>query len=115
MQCFLVPNPRHIGCGRESQIRPQGGGQGRRLWSDQKAARPWGGYNALRITQDGICYSQGMIQNFKDEDTAELFQTRKNRRWQNIKAVALRKLDMVNAASILNDLRVPPGNHLEAL
>jgi proteic killer suppression protein len=56
-----------------------------------------------------------MIQSFKDEDTAQLFQARKNRRWQNIKAVALRKLDMVNAASILKDLRVPPGNQLEAL
>ena len=56
-----------------------------------------------------------MIQSFKDEDTAQLFQARKNRRWQNIKAVALRKLDVVNAASILKDLRIPPGNHLEAL
>jgi proteic killer suppression protein len=56
-----------------------------------------------------------MIQSFKDEDTAELFQERKNRRWQNIKAVALRKLDIINAVPILTDLRVPPGNHLEAL
>jgi proteic killer suppression protein len=56
-----------------------------------------------------------MIQSFKDKDTAQLFQARKNRRWQNIKAVALRKLDMVNAASILKDLRIPPGNQLEAL
>ena len=56
-----------------------------------------------------------MIQSFKDEDTAQLFQARKNRRWQNIKAVALRRLDMVNAASILKDLRIPPGNQLEAL
>jgi antitoxin HigA-1 len=56
-----------------------------------------------------------MIQRFKDEDTAELFQERKNRRWQNIKAVALRKLDIINAVPILTDLRVPPGNHLEAL
>ena len=53
--------------------------------------------------------SQGMIQSFKDEDTAELFQGRKNRRWQNLKAVALRKLDMIDAAAILTDLRVPPG------
>jgi toxin HigB-1 len=29
--------------------------------------------------------------------------------------VALRKLDMVNAARELVDLRVPPGNRLEAL
>jgi proteic killer suppression protein len=56
-----------------------------------------------------------MIQSFKDEDTAELFQARKNRRWQNIKVVALRKLDLIHAAALLTDLRVPPGNHLEAL
>jgi proteic killer suppression protein len=56
-----------------------------------------------------------MIQSFSDEDTAELFLTRKSRRWQNIKAVSLRKLDMLHAAAHLMDLRVPPGNHLEAL
>jgi proteic killer suppression protein len=56
-----------------------------------------------------------MIQSFKDEDTADLFQTRKNRRWQNIKGVALRKLDSIHAAGLLTDLRVPSGTHLEAL
>jgi proteic killer suppression protein len=56
-----------------------------------------------------------MIQSFKDEDTAELFLERKNRRWQNIKAVAFRKLDAIHAAVVLKDLRIPPGNHLEAL
>ena len=29
--------------------------------------------------------------------------------------VARRKLDMINAAATLSDLRVPPGNRLEAL
>jgi toxin HigB-1 len=56
-----------------------------------------------------------MIQSFKDADSAELFQARKNRRWQNIKVVALRKLDLIHAAVLLTDLQVPPGNHLEAL
>jgi proteic killer suppression protein len=56
-----------------------------------------------------------MIQSFKDQDTAELFQARKSRRWQSIKAVSLRKLDMIHAAALLTDLRVPPGNRLEAL
>jgi proteic killer suppression protein len=32
-----------------------------------------------------------------------------------IAAVALRKLDMLNAAADLNDLNTPPGNRLEAL
>ena len=56
-----------------------------------------------------------MIQSFKDEDTARLFQARKSRRWQSVQAVALRKLDMIHAAALLVDLRVPPGNRLEAL
>jgi proteic killer suppression protein len=56
-----------------------------------------------------------MIQSFSDEDTAELFLARKSRHLQNIKAVSLRKLDMLHAAVHLTDLRVPPGNHLEAL
>jgi len=56
-----------------------------------------------------------MIQSFKDQDKAELFLARKSRRWQSIKAVSLRKLDMIHAAAVLTDLRVPPGNRLEAL
>jgi proteic killer suppression protein len=55
-----------------------------------------------------------MIQSFNDEDTAELFVSRKSRRWQNIKAVSLRKLDMLHAAASLIDLRIPPANRLEA-
>jgi proteic killer suppression protein len=35
--------------------------------------------------------------------------------FQGIRAVALRKLDMLEAAARLLDLRAPPGNHLEAL
>jgi proteic killer suppression protein len=56
-----------------------------------------------------------MIQSFKDEDTARLFQARRSRRWQSIQAVALRELDMIHAAALLTDLRAPLGNRLEAL
>jgi proteic killer suppression protein len=56
-----------------------------------------------------------MIRSFKDEDTGKLFLARKSRRWQSIQAVALRKLDMIHAAALLTDLRVTPGNRLEAL
>lgn len=56
-----------------------------------------------------------MIQSFKDADTKELFETRSNRRWVAIKAVVLRKLDQLEASINLSDLRVPPGNRLEAL
>lgn len=60
-----------------------------------------------------------MILSFKDEATADLYHgknTRHVRRFpQNIISVALRKLDMLDAAYRLNDLREPPGNRLEAL
>lgn len=35
--------------------------------------------------------------------------------FRGIRAAALRKLDMLNAATRLLDLRAPPGNRLEAL
>jgi proteic killer suppression protein len=56
-----------------------------------------------------------VIQSFKDENTAELFLRRRNRRWANIASVAIRKLDLLDSAAVLNDLSVPPGNRLEAL
>ena len=56
-----------------------------------------------------------MIQSFRDDDTRELFETRTNRRWATIKTVASLKLDQVNAAINLEDLRIPPNNRLEVL
>jgi proteic killer suppression protein len=56
-----------------------------------------------------------MIQSFKNADTKELFETGSSRRWGSIQAVALRKLDQIEAAVNLSNLRVPPGNRLEPL
>jgi len=56
-----------------------------------------------------------MIRSFKCEDTHKLFIARKSRLWSSAQAVTLRKLDQLEAATTLNDLRVPPGNRLEAL
>ena len=56
-----------------------------------------------------------MIQSFKDAGTAELFEKRKSRQWSSIASVAIRKLDMIHAAAVLSDLKIPPGNELEAL
>lgn len=71
-------------------------------------------YNALHIMRYVIFYLK-MIQSFKDAGTKELFETGTNRRWVTIQAVALRKLDQIEAAINLNNLRVPPGNRLEPL
>lgn len=60
-----------------------------------------------------------MILSFKDEATEDLYHGRKSRKARtfpvNIVATALRKLDMLNAARRLEDLRVVRGNRLEAL
>lgn len=55
------------------------------------------------------------IQSFADQQTEELFSTGKSRRFANIKSVAERKLQMLDAAATLEFLRSPPGNRLEAL
>jgi toxin HigB-1 len=55
------------------------------------------------------------IQSFRDADTEALHLTGRNKRWANIAKVAIRKLDMLHAAPVLNDLRSPPANRLEAL
>jgi proteic killer suppression protein len=56
-----------------------------------------------------------MIRSFKDKETAELFREGRSRRWRAIATVAVRKLDMLDAAATLDDLRSPPGNRLKAL
>ena len=56
-----------------------------------------------------------MIKSFRGRDTERLFNRLPARRWQNVAAVARRKLEMLNAAKSLDELRIPPGNRLEAL
>ena len=57
-----------------------------------------------------------MIKAFKDNDAESLFNREPSRKLPTeIQRSALRKLRMLNQARTLNDLRVPPGNRLEAL
>ena len=56
-----------------------------------------------------------MIRSFGDKDTEALFADRFVRRFQGIARRAKRKLEAVNAASRLQDLKVPPSNRLEKL
>jgi proteic killer suppression protein len=56
-----------------------------------------------------------VIRSFADKDTKALFEDRPVRRFRAIERQARRKLLLLNAAGSLEELRVPPGNHLEAL
>jgi toxin HigB-1 len=56
-----------------------------------------------------------VIRSFACKDTEALFKTGRSRRFGQIAKVACRKLDLVDGAASMNDLRVPPGNRLEAL
>ena len=56
-----------------------------------------------------------MIKTFRDSDTRRLFERERVARFRNIESVARRKLEILDAAHRLDELRVPPGNRLEAL
>ena len=56
-----------------------------------------------------------MIKSFSCKDTEELASRDRVRRFVNIERVAQRKLEMLAAATSLEDLKVPTSNHLEKL
>lgn len=57
-----------------------------------------------------------MIESYGDRETRKLFEREPSRRLpEDIRRVAFRKLRMLHRATTLDDLRVPPGNHLELL
>jgi proteic killer suppression protein len=57
-----------------------------------------------------------MIQSFKCKETARIFETGFSRKFpQNIMKSAIIRLAMLNRSGKLDDLKVPPSNHLEKL
>jgi proteic killer suppression protein len=56
-----------------------------------------------------------MIRSFRDPKTQALFQDHDVPRFRAIERVARRKLLYLHQAKRLDDLKVPPGNRLEAL
>lgn len=59
-----------------------------------------------------------MIQSFANKDIEFFFFDDKAPRgvgWTNVRKVVRRKLAALDSAHLLGDLRVPPGNQLEAL
>ena len=61
-----------------------------------------------------------MILSFRDEGTQDIFNGDNSKAArsvcpQSLWKIAGRKLDQLDSVSTLNELRIPPGNHLEAL
>ena len=57
-----------------------------------------------------------MIQTFRCKHTAALFAGKESRKWTaSLQGLALRKLEMLDAADRIEGLRAPPGNRLEKL
>ena len=57
-----------------------------------------------------------MINSFKCQETERIFNGLSSRSFPaDIQALAERKLRMLNASEMMEDLSIPPGNHFESL
>jgi toxin HigB-1 len=73
------------------------------------------------VTTDNVFrYSGRVIASFRDKGTEDLFDGRDTKQARkacpsDLVRVARRKLDQLNQAAVLGDLRAPPSNRLEKL
>lgn len=78
-------------------------------------------YKNLSLTLDILTFGVNirthiMIKSFKCRETEKVHNRQSTRRWPiEIQKTAYRKLWYLGAAKAIEDLRVPPGNRLEAL
>lgn len=79
--------------------------------SNSLMAQGGNNYTASRYT----CYDTSMIQSFADDETRQIFLTGKSRKFGTAAKTAARKLQLVDYAKKLDDLKQPPGNRLEKL
>ena len=66
------------------------------------------------------CYHSGVIQSFKNTATEDIFNGKNTKDARKICPtdlwkVAARKLDQLDSVTVLNELKIPPGNKLESL
>lgn len=61
-------------------------------------------------------YNWGMIKSFKSKETEKIWNEEFSKKLpHDIQKRALQKLRMLHVASVLEDLKIPPNNRLEAL
>lgn len=70
---------------------------------------------SLGVTNARRWHHAVAILSFKCKDTRDLFTGQRRRRFLSIETEAMRKLAMLHRAAVLDDLRIPPNNRLEAL
>jgi toxin HigB-1 len=56
-----------------------------------------------------------VIRSFADKETLRLFETGRNRKLSSVARIAIRRLTQIDVVERREDLRMPPGNQLEAL
>jgi len=72
--------------------------------------------NDIHYTNNRIYRITLVIKDFRDKETELIAYGRRSRRLPlTIQRAALKKLRQLDAAATLEDLRIPPGNRLEAL
>lgn len=63
-----------------------------------------------------VTFVVSMIKSFGDKETEKIWNGLRSKKLPNeIQEIARRKLRMINSAEDLNDLKIPPSNHLEKL
>lgn len=72
-------------------------------------------YSRFAIITQCVTIHRVTIKSFKCSETKQLFERQRVKRFRNIESVARRKLEQMEWSESLDDLRVPPGNRLEAL
>lgn len=57
-----------------------------------------------------------MIKSFRDKDAERIFNRQRVKRFSlSVQKLAQRKLDLIEGADLIEDLRTPPGNRLDML
>lgn len=101
---------------------PGSPGRSIQIWGEETTSPPcllfrWPGSPTITLAVINACrYYHEVIKSFADRDTERLFRRERVRRLgAEVQRVALRKLRMLDAATVLDDLRTPPANRLEKL